>query len=173
MLNINGKNDSSYRYKMIPVKSTINGKGNGIFTIINNLDDVSSSISQPSVLILKFLSSYFGSLANEEKKCITGSYTDSQIQDGIQLYINRFIICPSCNIPETIPQIRQESKKNIFLDVKCSACGKVSEIKCNNKLEEKGKDFIITYLSKNEWIVKNKGNMVLKTIQDEYNPFDS
>jgi hypothetical protein len=53
MLNINGKNDLSYRYKMIPVKSTISGKGNGIFTIINNLDDVSSSLSQPSILLLK------------------------------------------------------------------------------------------------------------------------
>ena len=172
MLNINGKNDSSYRYKMPQVKSTISGQGNGIFTIINNMNDISYSLNQPPILLLKFLSSSFGSIPNEEKMSITGSYTEKQIQDNIQLYINRFVLCPACNIPETIPQVKKETKKNILLELKCSACGKISEVKSNNKNEDKMKDSIISFLNKNEWIVQNKGNMVIRQTNDEENPFD-
>jgi len=48
MLNINGKNDSSYRYKMQPVKSTINGKG----TQLMNLDEISNALNHPPILLL-------------------------------------------------------------------------------------------------------------------------
>ena len=172
MLNINGKNDSSYRYKMQPVKSTINGKGNGIFTMLMNLDEISNALNHPPILLLKFLSLSFGSISNEEKIFITGGYTDTQIQETLQIYINRFVICPACSIPETIPQLKKESKKNILLELKCSACGKTSEVKCNNKNEEKTKDVIISFLNKNEWIIKNKGNMVINNELDDSNPFN-
>ena len=56
MLNINGKDDSSYRYKMEPINSNINGKGNGIYTTILNLKEVSKYLNHPPILILKFLS---------------------------------------------------------------------------------------------------------------------
>jgi len=160
MLNINGKNDSSYRYKMNPIKSSINGKGNGIFTILHNLNDISASLNHPDNLLLKFLSYYFGSIANEEKFSITGSYSELQLQEALQIYINRFVLCPFCSIPETTPVLRKETKKNILLDLKCYACGKTSEIKCNNKIEEKMKDLIIKYIEKYNWQISNKGNMV-------------
>lgn len=160
MLNINGKTDPSYRYKMNPIKFTINGKGNGIFTIIHNLNDIGKSINHPENLLLKFLSTYFGSISNEEKCSITGSYTDVQLQNAIQIYINRFVLCPACCIPETIPILRKESKKNILLDLKCSACGKTSEVKTNNKTEDKIKDLIIKHIEKYDWQLSNKGNMV-------------
>jgi len=160
MLNINGKNDPSYRYKMNPIKSSISGKGNGISTLIHNLNEIGKSLNHPEILLLKFLSSYFGSIANEEKNCITGTYTDLQLQNAIQIYINRFVICPSCCIPETIPILRKESKKNILLDLKCSACGKVSEIKCNNKAEDKIKELIVKHIEKYGWQITTKGNMI-------------
>jgi len=160
MLNINGKIDSSYRYKMVPISSTINGKGNGIYTTFHNLDDVCKYISHPSQLILKYLSIHMGSMANVEKMTITGGYKNEELQTALQLYINRFVICPSCTIPETIPQLKKESKKNIKLELKCLSCGKVSEVIYNNKLEEKTSDLIIKYLDKNDWITANKGIMV-------------
>ena len=78
MLNINGKSDPSYRYKMNPIKFTINGKGNGIFTIIHNLNDIGKSINHPENLLLKFLSTYFGSISNEEK-CATSTSSTTRI----------------------------------------------------------------------------------------------
>ncbi len=98
MININGSEDNSYRYKMPVLQCAIKGNGNGIYTIITNLNDVSKYINHPPNLLLKFLSTYNGSMANEEKMSITGSYTSDELQKTLQIYINRFVICSKCNI---------------------------------------------------------------------------
>ena len=159
MLNINGKVDDSYRYKMPAIKSTINGKGNGIFTIVTNINDISKYINQPPTLLLKFLSVYNGSMANEEKMSITGGYSSDDLQKALQVYINRFVICSKCGVPETIPQLKKESKKNVSLELKCSSCGTVSSVSCNNKNETKACELIVKYLEKNSWTT-SKGTMV-------------
>ena len=180
MININGSKDNSYRYKMPVFQCEIKGNGNCIYTIITNLNDVSKYINHPPNLLLKFLSSYNGSMANEEKMSITGRYTSDELQKTIQIYINRFVICSKCNIPETIPQINKQSKKNIILELKCSSCGSISSILCN-KNEIKAYDLIVKYLEKNAWTT-TKGTMVsfgdkndiLSNVineEDEINPF--
>lgn len=171
MLNINGKEDSSYRYKMEPIKSTINGKGNGIFTTILNIKDVAKYLSSPPSLILKFLSLHFGSMANEEKNTITGGYSSSELQKALQIYINRFLICPCCFVPETTPQINKVNKKNIILEVKCASCGKTSEIKTNNKLETKTSELIIKYLEKNDWFDRIESNKIEEKTDVDDNSF--
>ena len=187
MININGKPDNSYRYKMEPIKSTICGKGNGIFTIIDNLHIISKQINQPANILLKFLSIYNGSIANEEKMSITGSYTSDKLQNDIQVYINFFVICSKCGVPEIIPQLKKESKKNITLEFKCSACGIISSVICNNKSQSKICDMIIKYLDKNSWST-SKGTMIISDNKikeenilsceennenkDDINPFD-
>jgi len=159
MININGSEDNSYRYKMPVLQCAIKGNGNGIYTIITNLNDVSKYINHPPNLLLKFMSTYNGSMANEEKMSITGSYTSDELHKTLQIYINRFVICPKCNIPETIPQINKQSKKNIILELKCSSCGSISSVLCNNKNEIKAYDLIVKYLEKNLWTT-TKGTMV-------------
>lgn len=180
MININGSKDNSYRYKMPVFQCEIKGNGNCIYTIITNLNDVSKYINHPPTILLKFLSSYNGSMANEEKMSITGRYTSDELQKTIQIYINRFVICSKCNIPETIPQINKQSKKNIILELKCSSCGSISSILCN-KNEMKAYELIVKYLEKNAWTT-TKGTMVsfgdkndiLSNVineEDEINPF--
>ena len=180
MININGSKDNSYRYKMPVFQCEIKGNGNGIYTIITNLNDVSKYINHPPTILLKFLSSYNGSMANEEKMSITGRYTSDELQKTIQIYINRFVICSKCNIPETIPQINKQSKKNIILELKCSSCGSISSILCN-KNEMKAYELIVKYLEKNAWTT-TKGTMVsfgdkndilsnVTNEEDEINPF--
>lgn len=178
-MNINGKNDSSYRYKMEPLKSSICGKGNGMFTIINNLDVVSKHLNHPSILILKYMGVNFGSIVNDMKQTITGSHTTEELQKCLQQYIDKFVICPSCGIPETIPKITKLNKKNILLELQCSSCSS-----SNNILQCKHSELIVKYLEKNEWNV-NKGYMVkniscvnvpnenisCENIVDELNPF--
>jgi translation initiation factor 5 len=173
MLNVNGKDDLSYRYKMEPINSNINGKGNGVYTTILNLKKVAKYLNQPSVLLLKYLSLHFGSICNEEKNTITGGYSTDELQKALQLYINRFVICPSCLVPETIPQINKVNKKSNILEVKCSSCGKTSEIKCNNKLESKTSDLILRFLEKNDWVISSKGMMVNQTSNENSNVLNS
>ena len=176
MQNINGKTDPHYRYKMQPISATIAGKGNGIFTIFNNLNDIAKHLNHPTTILLKFISIYFGSMANDDKMTITGGHKNDDLQKALQIYINRFIICPSCDVPETIPALIG-SKKDINIELKCSACGKTSAVVCNNKIEEKGLDLIIKYLQKNTWTISHKGTMVTsskidKTYEEDIeNPF--
>lgn len=190
MLNINGKEDVNYRYKMPAIKSSLGGKGNGIFTTFQNLHDVGKYLNHPGLLLLKFLSTFNGSMPNEEKMSITGGYNNEELQRALQLYINRFVICPKCGVPETIPQLKKENKKSNILELKCSSCGTISNVTYNNKMEIKTGELIIKYLEKNEWTVQNKGTMVKQTNsedndshvdkiqsnceegqEDEYNPF--
>lgn len=159
-MNINGKNDTSYRYTMEPLKTTMGGKGNGKNTIIHNLENVSKYVNHPPTLILKYISISFGSIVNEEKQTITGSHTTESLQKCLQQYIDKFVICPACGIPETIPKITKINKKNIILELFCSACSTTSNI-TNNKHS----DIIIKYLEKNEWSI-NKGYMVKNEITD-------
>ena len=47
MINVNNSNDDFYRYKMEKVTVSNKGFGNGLFTIINNLESISKSINTP------------------------------------------------------------------------------------------------------------------------------
>lgn len=179
MININSSDDISYRYKMPSIDCNIKGNGNGIYTIITNLNDISKYINHPSHILLKFMAIYNGSMANEEKMSITGSYTSDELQKTLQVYINRFVICTKCSIPETIPQINKQSKKNIILELKCSSCGSISSVLCNNKNEIKAGDLIIKYLDKSQWTTTkgtivsfdNKNDLLNNDTNDEFNPF--
>jgi hypothetical protein len=116
-------------------------------------------------------------MANEEKMTITGGYSNEELQRNLQVYINRFVICPKCGIPETIPQLIKENKKTSTIELKCSSCCTQSKIVYNNKIETKTSEQIIKFLEKNEWSVVNKGIMVKsqisneQNINEEFNPF--
>ena len=171
-LNINGNNnDPYYRYKMPMLISTQAGGGNGCFTIIDNLCDVTESFNHPGSIVFKFMGNYLGANTTESKWSITGHYTNEKLIEILYHYIDSFVICPNCGIPELLPSV-EGKKKNKKLILTCSACGKKSEKKANNKHEEKGVDMIIKYLDKNEWKIK-KGTMVIQDPfpDDNFDPF--
>ena len=170
-LNINGSYDPSYRYKMPLIQST-SIKSNGGDTIINNLNEICKTINQPPLLILEYLSIYCNTKKNNKKFSITGEYTNEHLQHGLQIYINHFVICSKCGIPEIKPQLKKISKKNILLELKCSACGQLSVIESNNK-NSKAYDLIIKYLEKNEWIQCSKGTMVINSLTKNTNIIES
>jgi hypothetical protein len=158
MLNINKSKDENYRYKMPIVSIKTGGTGNGMFTIINNMDEISKAINTPSSIIYKFISYTLGSAYNDKKNSFTGHHNN--IQDIIFDYINTFVICSTCKVPELIYYLEKISAKKNILQCKCSACGKIDTIKPNNKIIEKCTDGILKYLLKEgTWNVTN-GNMV-------------
>ena len=155
MININLSDDPFYRYKMEKVNITNKGCGNGLLTVINNLDNISKSINTPPEILSKYIATSVGSNYNEKKKTINGCHTQDKIQEAIYNYINDFVICNNCNIPE----LNFTLSSNI-LESKCSACGSINKIKNNNKINQKIVDLILKYLNKNKiWTVSN-GNMV-------------
>ena len=152
MINVNGTDDIFYRYKMEKVSVTHRGNGNGLVTIINNLDSISKKINTPSEILYKFISNDLGTNYNEKKKSITGQHSQAKIQDIIYGYINNYVICKKCGIPELNYKINKSE-----ITATCSACGNLYKlIESNNK----GYDLILKYLQKNKIWINTKGNMV-------------
>ena len=169
-LNINGDvNDPYYRYKMPRLFSLKAGKGNGCFTILENLPDVTKAFNHPASIVFKYMGSSLGSNTTESKWSITGHYTDEELIALLYQYINSFVICPHCGIPELMPSV-EGKKKNKKLVLSCSACGKSGVKHHSSKDEEKGIDMIIKYLDNNEWKV-TKGSMVEQLESEVFDPF--
>lgn len=159
MININNSTDDDYyRYKMPKVIVKLGGNGNGIFTIINNIEEISNAITTPSEILSKYISYTLGSAYNEKKQTLTGHHHN--IQDIVFNYINEFVICQHCSIPELTYSLDKVSKKNSVLLCRCSACGNLNNIKKSNKISDKTIDNINKYLNKNEWPI-SKGNIVV------------
>jgi translation initiation factor 5 len=151
MININGNsNDMNNRYKMEKISLNNCGNGNGLFTIINNMDNIAKSINTPSDILYKYLVFELGSAFNEKKKSLTGMHSVETIQQHLYNYINKFVICPNCNIPELMYKI--ENKK---VCSSCSACHKINNIQSGKVL-----DLIEKYLVKNKEWIKSKGLIV-------------
>lgn len=167
-LNINGdNNDPYYRYKMPLLISRQAGRGNGCFTMIENLPDVTKSLNHPATIVLKYMGSSLGSNTTESKFTINGHYTSEDLIKILYQYINSFVMCPSCNIPELIPSF-EGKKKNKKLILTCGACGNCFTKNHSSKDEEKGVDLILKHLETNEWKI-NKGTIVEQS--DVFDPF--
>ena len=184
-LNINGDtNDEFYRYKMPLLISSKTGRGNGCFTLLLNLQDVTNSFNHPASIVLKYIGNVLGSNTIENKWSLNGHYDDDKLLQVLYMYIRSFVICSNCGIPELLPST-ECNKKNIKLLMSCSACGHSFVMKGSSKDEIKGIDMIIKYLDKKEWKVK-KGTMVLQddvdskintnflfdTTKKTFNPFE-
>jgi len=162
MLNVNNSNDINYRYQMPKVNIKYGGNGNGKYTIINNINEIANAINTPSEIIYKFISTSCGSAYNEKEKIING--THNGIQNIIFDFIDNFVICEICGIPELNYYLEKISAKKSNLICKCSACGSINMLKKNSKINEKCIDTIIKYLGKgNNWI-NTSGSMVQQQI---------
>lgn len=166
-MNMNGNdNDTSYRYKMPVFKVTVAGKGNGVYTIFNNIDDISKSLNHPSEVIMKYLAIVSGSSYIQARETITGPHDPTELKELIMEYNKYLVFCSKCNIPETVPSL-SGSKKNPTLQFCCSACKNTTEAKSVNKRIDKGIDIIVKYLKAGgEWKI-HKANCVKQEIEPD------
>ena len=162
MININNSDDSFYRYKMEIIQISNCGNGNGQFTIIKNMNKIEKSLNTPAEILFKFIAFALGSSYNNKKNSITGTHTQEIIELKLFTYINNFVICLNCGIPElTYTLIKKK------LECKCSACGKQNEIKAINKIILKGLDLILKYLETGKNWISTKGTMVIHNNIDD------
>lgn len=141
-INIRGKKtvcDSNYRYKMSKLKIKIEGSGNGIKTVLVNVNDIESELYRDKYELCKYLSIVCNT--NYDNNVLNGRFDTAYLQDKIFDYIEEYVLCSMCKLPETKYKI---SKKTIYS--KCQACSYKCEIVGNEKL--------------NKFIIKNK--MILK-----------
>lgn len=159
-INMNGNtDDTNYRYTMDEINVTIGGKGNGIYTIFNNIDKVCESMNHPSVVVMGYIAAITGSNYIASRNTITGIHKTEELTTIILEYIKHIVMCPKCNIPETIPKV-QGTKKNATIIICCSACRNESTLISANKRIVKGIDIILKYLKAgNNWTTST-GTMV-------------
>ncbi|OMJ16425.1 putative eukaryotic translation initiation factor 5 [Smittium culicis] len=143
MSNINIRrdvNDSFYRYKMPRLQSKIEGKGNGIKTVIPNMSDVARALSRPPSYPTKFFGSELGAQVKIEDKndryIVNGVHEVEKLQNILDSFIDKFVLCGSCKNPETDLII-----KDGMIMRQCMACGKRTDVDMRHRLS--------TYILKN------------------------
>ncbi|RHZ61514.1 translation initiation factor eIF5 [Aspergillus thermomutatus] len=125
--------DPFYRYKMERLQSKIEGKGNGIKTVVVNLNSVAQSLSRPPSYVIKYFGFELGAQANakptDDRWIINGAHDAAKLQDYLDGFIAKFVLCKKCKNPETDVIIKDEK---IILD--CKACGQRTDVDPRLKL---------------------------------------
>lgn len=124
--------DPFYRYKMEKLQSKIEGKGNGIKTVVVNLNTVAQSLARPPEYVIKYFGFELGAQANakptDDRWIINGAHDAPKLQDYLDGFIEKFVLCKKCKNPETEVIL----KDHIVLD--CKACGQRSDVDPRLKL---------------------------------------
>ena len=110
------------RFKIPRAYSDIQGNR----TFIKNFKDVAERLNRDPQHLLKFLLRELGTAGNLEggRAILQGKFTHYVINDRIEDYVYKYVICPECNRPDT--KIIREDR--IFL-LKCLACGARAPVK--------------------------------------------
>jgi len=131
--------DPNYRYKMPRVKAKVEGRGNGIRTNITNMADVSRSLKRQPEYVTKFCGYELGSQSKYEdaegKAIVNGAHQERDLQPIIDKFIDKFVLCPHCHLPEVDLVVKSKVK------CKCNACGFSGDMDNTHKLA--------TYIVKN------------------------
>ncbi|GMS78189.1 hypothetical protein PENTCL1PPCAC_364, partial [Pristionchus entomophagus] len=122
-INVNrGVLDPFYRYKMPKIMAKVEGKGNGIKTVIANMSDIAKALERPPSYPTKYFGFELGAQTNIDLKndryIVNGEHDANKLQDILDGFIRKFVLCPACDNPETTLKV----KKNL-INSKCKACG--------------------------------------------------
>ena len=136
-IGFDNKFDDYYRYKMPSMIIKVEGKGNGIKTIITNLDAIGLALNRSPDIILKYFSFSLGTIA-EKNNIIKGPHKNETLNDVLNNFIAKYVQCSKCSLPETTFNIT----KNI-LTMDCKACGHIQ-----NADQSKISDYILKKIKK-------------------------
>jgi translation initiation factor 5 len=136
IVNISGLtpvDDPEYRYKMPTVYGKIEGKGNGIKTVIPNISDVGLALKREAGEVNKFFGCELGAQttynADTDRAVVNGAHDDRILQQMMHKYIELFVLCPNCRLPETEYKIKSGAIYH-----KCMACGSKDMVDMSHKL---------------------------------------
>ncbi|XP_028395934.1 eukaryotic translation initiation factor 5-like [Dendronephthya gigantea] len=143
MVNVNRKNtDQFYRYKMPKLLAKVEGKGNGIKTVIVNMVDIGKSLKRPPAYPTKFFGCELGAQTQidlkNERYIVNGAHDGDKLQDILDDFIQKFVLCPECENPETLLHVEIKKER---IGQTCIACGYSGVISLAHRL--------ITFILKN------------------------
>lgn len=127
-------NDPFYRYKMPPIQAKIEGRGNGIKTVVMNTMDVARALNRPAPYIIKYFGFELGAQTainvENDRYIVNGAHQPAKLQDILDGFITKFVLCGSCKNPETEIVITKDG--DLVRD--CKACGKRTPMDLRHKL---------------------------------------
>ncbi|EED84783.1 eukaryotic translation initiation factor 5 [Postia placenta Mad-698-R] len=126
--------DKFYRYRMPVLLTKIEGKGNGIKTVIPNMSDVARALSRPPTYPTKFFGCELGAQTSFDEKndryIVNGAHDATKLRELLDGFIEKFVLCKSCKNPETDLIITKND--DIIRD--CKACGERTAVDMRHKL---------------------------------------
>ncbi|XP_048852739.1 eukaryotic translation initiation factor 5-like isoform X2 [Brienomyrus brachyistius] len=127
--------DQFYRYKMPRLIAKVEGKGNGIKTVIVNMVDIAKALNRPPTYPTKFFGCELGAQTQFDTKndryIVNGSHEANKLQDMLDGFIRRFVLCSECDNPETDLHI---NPKKQTIAISCKACGYRGMLDTRHKL---------------------------------------
>ncbi|KAI1858324.1 uncharacterized protein JN550_012774 [Neoarthrinium moseri] len=124
LLAINPKkgDDKFYRYKMPRLQVKVEGKGNGIKTVVVNLSTIAQSLARPGGHVIKWFGLDLGAQTNmdppDDRWIINGAHDGETLQKSLFIFIEKYVLCDDCGNPETDLVIKDDVVRK-----DCKACG--------------------------------------------------
>eukprot|EP00274_Cyanoptyche_gloeocystis_P005754 CAMPEP_0196655898 /NCGR_PEP_ID=MMETSP1086-20130531/10238_1 /TAXON_ID=77921 /ORGANISM="Cyanoptyche gloeocystis , Strain SAG4.97" /LENGTH=429 /DNA_ID=CAMNT_0041988429 /DNA_START=247 /DNA_END=1536 /DNA_ORIENTATION=+ len=119
---------------MPKLQTKVEGRGNGIKTVIPNMIDVARSLHRPPSYPTKFFGYEVGAQSKWDEKAmvavVNGCHDTSKLAELLTGFIEKFVLCPVCKLPEADLEI--DKKENIYLN--CKACGSTNMVDMRHKL---------------------------------------
>ena len=117
-------NDPFYRYKM----EKLNVVRQRNKTVINNINKVCKDLDREPNLLINFLKKKLNVALHYKNNLLTMTalITYNQFELHLREFIDYYVLCEKCTLPETILISRQDI---IYLDCKCCAYKSVRNIK--------------------------------------------
>jgi len=122
------------------LKAKVEGKGNGIKTVIENMAEIAKAMDRPAEYPTKFIGFELGLLTKceveQNKFVVNGKHDAEDLASCLDKFIEKYVLCKQCRNPETDLSVKGE-----IINSKCRACGKSSTVDMGHKLS--------TYILKN------------------------
>ena len=154
--------DPAYRYKMPKIQAKIEGRGNGIKTVLVNIIELAGALKRDPPEVTKFFGCELGAQTiystdtGADRAIVNGAHTEVDLQKSLAKYIEHFVLCRNCRLPETHYKI----KSGVVSQV-CLACGNKFDCDLNHKLTT----FILAQHKKNKEL-KAKSEKAERKLKD-------
>lgn len=128
------RKDQFYRYKMPELIAKVEGRGNGIKTVIVNMSEIAKALDRPASYPTKYFGFELGALTTaddeRDKYIVNGKHDQHKLAEVLDQFIEKFVLCHCCERnPETKMILKGDS-----IELKCKACGGRNPVDMRHKL---------------------------------------
>lgn len=115
------------------LQAKVEGKGNGVKTVIPNMVDIARALGRPPTYTTKYFGCELGAQTQMDHKndryIVNGLHDATKLQDMLDGFIRKFVLCEKCDNPETVLKVKKG-----MIGASCKACGHIFTMDMTHKL---------------------------------------